>query len=132
MIRGNKEYRTGDWQGYWDQDFEAEITFEKPMKLSEVGLGCLSDMKSWIFTPSTVSFVVTYEGESDKSGYSIVNNQETELEMPPPHHDYSIKLDHQKLVKKIWVKANTSGNCPDWHLGAGNPTWLFVDEIFYK
>ena len=33
---------------------------------------------------------------------------------------------HARYVKLI---AKNPGPCPDWHPGAGSPSWVFVDEI---
>jgi len=32
----------------------------------------------------------------------------------------------------IHVTAKSQGLCPDWHVGAGNPGWIFADEIWTK
>ena len=45
--------------------------------------------------------------------------------------NYTIKLTNTK-AKYIKVKALNYGICPEWHLGAGGKTWLFVDEIAIK
>jgi hypothetical protein len=35
-------------------------------------------------------------------------------------------------TRYIKIVAVNRGPCPDWHLGAGNPTWIFADEIDFK
>jgi hypothetical protein len=30
------------------------------------------------------------------------------------------------------VRVKPTKKCPDWHLGVGNPTWLFLDEITFE
>ena len=42
----------------------------------------------------------------------------------------SVKL--QRPSKKIKIAAKSIGPCPDWHLGAGGESWLFLDEIDVK
>jgi len=32
-------------------------------------------------------------------------------------------------ARYIKVKAKNIGTCPEWHSGAGNPAWIFADEI---
>ena len=46
-------------------------------------------------------------------------------------NDYTLKLSKTK-TRYIKVKAENYGICPDWHLGAGGKTWLFVDELTIK
>ena len=43
-------------------------------------------------------------------------------------NDYTLKLTNTK-AQYIKVKANNYGVCPEWHLGSGGKTWLFVDEL---
>ena len=35
------------------------------------------------------------------------------------------------LIRAIYIKivAENYGICPEWHLGSGGDTWLFLDEI---
>ena len=34
-----------------------------------------------------------------------------------------------KKARYIKIIAKNSGNCPDWHKGAGEKSWIFADEI---
>jgi hypothetical protein len=46
-------------------------------------------------------------------------------------HDFVVKgID--KKIRFIHVTATSSGACPDWHVGAGNPSWIFADEIWTR
>ena len=131
-IRGGNEFRTGDWQGYWAQDVVAEINFKNSISLSEIGIGCLSDMKSWIFFPSEVEIEISYDGLSFESIGTIKLEEITSNDMPPNHRDFKINTNTSRTIKKIRVTAKNFGTCPEWHLGNGNDTWLFVDEIFFN
>ncbi len=131
-IRGGNEYRTGDWQGYWAQDIMVELTFKNPRTISELALGCLEDTKSWIFLPNAVVF----EGSTDGVNFEIlgINKQihTATSNRPPIVKDFKWTIEQAKAFKKIRVTALNYGKCPVWHLGAGNDTWLFVDEIVLK
>ena len=35
-------------------------------------------------------------------------------------------------VKAIRYTIKNQGICPAWHLGAGNPTWIFLDELLFE
>lgn len=55
----------------------------------------------------------------------------------PDNIEGSLQKDFELNVKNlkaryIKIKAENYGVCPDWHLGAGGKTWIFVDEITIK
>jgi len=131
-IRGGKEYRTGDWQGYWAQDLQVELSFKKPRELNEIGIGCLEDTKSWIFLPNAVIIEGTVDGVNfEVIGINKLIHTATEV-VPANIKDFTIKTEKPKAYKKIRITALNYGKCPEWHLGAGNDTWLFVDEIVLR
>lgn len=131
-TRGGDEYRTGDWQGYWAQDVIAEVSFDKPRELTTIGLGALSDMKSWIFLPSEIEFQVSYNGKDFKTLETIKVKTPVKEDMYPNHQDFETYTNSTQGIVKIRVIAKNHGKCPEWHLGNGNDTWLFVDEIYFK
>lgn len=129
-IRGGKDFRTGQWQGYDNQDFEAIVDFDDNKMIHKIGIGFLQDIKSWIWMPTEVEFLVAGENKvfhsvgikkcltaDDKYG-SIIENIEIEIE--------------KQKVKYIKIKAKTYGEIPDWHLGAGGEAWIFTDEIYWE
>ena len=128
-IIGGNEYRTGDWQGYWAQDLVAEVSFTEPRELSEIGIGLLSDMKSWIFLPKEVVFEVSYDGTSFAERFVCKQTPEPEESMYPHRIQVNIPMGSTAPIHKIRITAKNHGKCPEWHLGNGNDTWIFADEI---
>lgn len=144
-VRGGREFRTGDWQGFDNQDLITEVTFEKPRVLSEIGISCLQDMKSWIFFPSSVLIEVSYDGITFEklplieTNAAIVSNTSSNQSIPsfttyvgPMNKEFFVKSDSTKAISAIRVTAKNFGKCPNWHLGAGNNTWLFADELIFR
>ncbi len=128
-IRGNNEFRTGDWQGYLAQDIIAEVSFDSPRHLTTLGIGCLSDMKSWIFLPREVLIEASYDGNEFVKLGTIKQNEEKESDLPPHQVDYTINVKTSQSFKKIRFTVRSTGKCPKWHLATGNDTWMFVDEL---
>jgi predicted alpha-1,2-mannosidase len=131
-ISGGSEYRTGDWQGYWDTDFEAEIVFAKPKDINKIEIGFLSDMKSWIFLPEKVSVQVSHDGKTFTEPIELELNEEIESDMYPHRKTVTINIDTSEKIRIIKVLVSPRPTCPEWHLGSGNPTWLFLDEISFE
>jgi hypothetical protein len=131
-ISGGNEFRTGDWQGYWAQDITLEVSFDGGRSLSEIGIGCLSDMKSWIFLPKEVVFEVSSDGVNFVEVGKTQITAETEADMPAHKEVYSAALGSPEKYTKVRITVKNFGKCPEWHLGDGNDTWLFVDELILK
>jgi predicted alpha-1,2-mannosidase len=144
-IYGGAEFRTGEFQGFWAQDVVSEVTFVKPKKLTEIGLSCIQDMKSWIFFPSEIQMEISTDGEhfqALKTIYTNVpfaSNTVTQEMIPsfstyvgPMHRQFFRTIDSPVEIKKLRITAKNFGKCPDWHLGFGNDTWLFIDELIMR
>lgn len=146
-IQGTNEFRTGDYQGFWAQDLVAEVNFESPRILKEIGLSCIQDMKSWIFYPSSIQVEVSYDGinfeklplitsgETNQVLDGIVINKEIPMfsgYVGPTNQDFYVRTNSNRPIMKIRVIAKNYGKCPAWHLGAGSDTWLFADELIFR
>ena len=126
QIRGGNDFRTGAWQGYYDTDLEVSIDFKKKKKIESIQMRFLQDIRSWVWFPSEVTFMISDDG---KNWYPIHTAKNT-----APIDEYGSitqEFGFEKVLKTQYLKvtAKNRGICPDWHLGAGNPTWIFADEI---
>ncbi|PCJ81449.1 MAG: hypothetical protein COA49_04970 [Bacteroidetes bacterium] len=127
-LKGGNEYRTGDWQGFYDSPFEATIDLGAMKSISGMSLGCIQDIRPWIWLPESVEFFTSNDGVNftlfDKVTHDIDENNYSKI----VHRfitENSIPITHARYVR---VKANSTGPIPNWHLGAGNNRWTFVDE----
>lgn len=130
-IRGGKEFRTGEWQGFWAQDVDVEVSFIKEMSIRSIEIGLLSDRKSWIFLPKEIQLKISYDGEKYEVEKIIPIEDEPYSEMRPHRVEIRHLLQSDQPVKKVKLVAENYGKCPDWHEGAGNDTWIFIDEISF-
>lgn len=131
-IIGTSEYRTGDWQGYWDQDLNFSVSFDQPRNIDQIELGFLSDMKSWIFLPSSLNVEISEDGVNFEALNLLSFTPESSADMAPHRVSKSLKVNRIRPIKAVRILAAPVSTCPEWHLGQGNPTWLFVDEISFK
>lgn len=131
-VQGDVEFRTGDYQGFWAQDITAVVHFDSPRAIKNVRVGFLSDMKSWIFLPESVSLYTSVDGKNWVHLRDETLKQETEGDMKPHKYVFRSERDSAQPCIALKVVVKHTQNCPDWHLGAGNDTWLFMDEISFE
>ncbi len=128
-LRGGKDFRTGEWQGFQEQDLLATLDLGRPMRLRRLGLGVLQDTKSWIWYPSEVTFAVS-TNQRQWSTLTVTNPVSREAEGALTQDLWTEAFD--KRVRYVKVIATSAGPCPEWHPGAGRPSWIFVDEILVE
>ena len=131
-LRGGDEYRTGDWQGYYATPFEATIDLGKSKTITSMTLGCIQDIRPWIWLPENVEFFTSTDGVNFELLERVTHNV---LEDDYENQVFRFKTNSMiSDVRFVRVKANPRGLIPEWHLGAGFDRWTFVDEweITYK
>ncbi len=126
---GGADFRTGQWQGYHQVDFEAIVDLGKIEEFEKLSTNCLQDQNSWIWMPEWVEYSISQDGKNfEKIGK--VNN-----EVDPKHDGPIIKeftLNKKTKARYIKVVAKNKGLCPEWHKGAGGQAWIFTDEILIE
>jgi hypothetical protein len=128
-LRGGKDFRTGFWQGYFGKDIIATVDLGEEKEIKYLAAGFLEEIKPWIWFPKEVIFEVSGDGENFKTAAIIKNDG--------PVDDYEIKVrdfsaDVNARARYIRLSAKNFGTIPQWHLGKGNPSWLFIDEIIIR
>lgn len=114
------------WSGFYGKDFEVTLDFGKEISVSNVSLGFLGDYTSWIQTPSEVEVFIS----SDDKNFRSVKKKDLGKMTNLTGHTVQLNFDITKSnARYIKIKAKNQGILPEGHPSAGNPSWIFVDEI---
>ena len=124
--RGSNNFRVGTWQGYHGVDLIATVDLSEVQEINRLAGSFLQDQKSWIFMPEQVEFFVSNDGKNFKSVGVVKNHISQETEEPVLHEFDINKKMSARYIKMVAKKIDA---CPDWHVGAGEPGWIFCDEI---
>ena len=129
-IRGDVNWRKGEWHGYQGQNFEAIIDFKSPQQITSLSSTYLQDSKAWILMPSKVEY------------YASMNNKDFILlktidnDIDPKDEKVQLKDFTTEILpteaRYIKVKAYYYGKLPEWHQGAGGEAYIFIDEVSAK
>jgi hypothetical protein len=128
-LTGGQEFRNGLWQGYYGKDFEAVIDLGNNQKVHAVSAGFLQDIRPWIWLPASVEFSYSTNGNDFKS----IGKTKPDIAID----DYTVQRKELGITcnvsaRYIKIKAESFGVIPGWHLGHGNPSWIFVDEVIIE
>lgn len=124
--RGGDNFRTGVWQGYHGVDLVATVDLGTKMKVNRLAGSFLQEAGAWIFMPKEVEFFVSNDGKQFRSVGKVKND------IPEDEDGAFIQeLGVRPRCEARYVKmaAKTIGTCPEWHVGVGQPAWIFCDEF---
>jgi hexosaminidase len=126
-LRGTVDFRQGNWQGFLGNNLDVIIDLGSIQPVKTAFITFLQSTKSWIFFPDSVTFSLSSDGKK----FHSINEQ---LNMDPKKIDETvIKQFSQPFpetpARYVRVRAKSTGVCPPWHEGKGEPCWLFADEI---
>ncbi|MFP2997375.1 c-type cytochrome domain-containing protein [Spongiivirga sp. MCCC 1A20706] len=122
-------FSDGKWTGYNGVDLNCIIDLGEIKSVDNISISSLEDVGSWIFFPKEL---IVYASNNENANFKKVGSvpisrkgeggvaelKKVTLAMPETEARYF------KVVVKNY------GKLPSWHPGAGNPSWLFVDEVY--
>jgi hexosaminidase len=120
--------KSSEFLGFNGTDLDATIDLGKEMDVSNIIVHVLKQPGSWIYLPKQVE--VTYLPFIDTNIISRHPPQEiVTVNINPDEEINKIEIKKEKNCRYIQIKAKNYGIIPQGQPGAGNPAWLFVDEI---
>jgi len=126
-LRGIENYRIGGWQGF-TTDCEVVIDLREVKSVSRVGAGCLEEQRAWIFYPSAIEVYVSDDGKN----YKRFGSQSFKVERTDGAHFKDVEVKGNAKARYVKIVIKNYGKLPEWHLSAGQQSWLFVDEVWVK
>ena len=128
-VLGTQDYRTGTWQGYWNEDLIATVDLGSAKAISTVEVNFLQNQGAWIFYPTAVECLVSTDGKTFTSVDTLkINAASRDEEDLIKNTAFNIPTGNYRYVKII---AEKMGELPEWHLGYPDDgrSWIFADEI---
>jgi hypothetical protein len=125
-IFGGRTFSSG-WLGYRGEDMIIEISPPSPVTVSRISMNFLCDHVSWIFLPEEIRIEVSADGKRyDTVAEGQYPTTGFDQDITPVYMQFDIP---ETTAGKIRITAVSIKKCPEWHRGAGMPSWIFCDEI---
>jgi hypothetical protein len=128
-VLGGITFRLGSWLGFNGQHVSAVVDLGAVVPVTSVSLGAHQDQINWIFHPSSVAF----EGSVDGVHWIDLGSADASTEPRTGgflREDFTVSVDAD--VRYVRAKAESILICPSWHVGAGQPAFMFVDELIVR
>ncbi len=130
FVKGENWFRSGLWQGYQAQDFEAVVDLKEVKEINLINARFLHDTEPWVFLPKKVMYSVSTDGRNFSKVKELKPQTNEDVEGSiVEEFVYETGGINARYVK-VW--AESYGVLPEWHISAGEGSWMFIDEIEIK
>jgi hypothetical protein len=126
-LKGTGSFRDGRWQGYQGQDLDLQIDLKERTAVHKVSVDFLQNSYSWILLPKDVEIFVSEDGINFKSVVQV-NHEIPRMTNETIIHNFNADLKNIN-TRYLRIIAHNPGPLPEAHHAAGNPSFIFADEI---
>jgi hypothetical protein len=122
-------YTSKTWLGFRQDTVSIVIALNKKQRIRAVLFNLLQDYRSWIFFPNKVE---VYSGVN--TSVTMVKEAEmlfTAREGVDANVSMPFIINFEKAIKTDVIKLQLYllKQIPDWHVGKGQSSWIFIDEV---
>ncbi len=128
-LTGDTNYKTGRWLGFQGKDLDAAIDLKQPVEISQVAFNTNVVKGDWIMGAAGVTVKVSEDGKNFKE---VVSKTIPSLKQSDKDGIYPQEITFAPVKARYVEVIIKSDKLPAWHGGAGNPAYLFVDEIIIQ
>ena len=130
-LRGDFNYSTGYWLGFFDEPMDITIDLGESTPISSVKIGVMIQVGEYVFPPTkiTVWTATGKNGEFVKQGETSIPLATADIKDGLAEYSCQFKEVEADRVK---VLVNTTSCIPDWHGARTEKGHLFVDEVIVE
>jgi hexosaminidase len=119
-ITAQQKRVSTEWLG-WREDVTITVDLGSEQDVRTVGIGALNETYSWIHLPEQVEFSTSSDGKT------FALHGSAKVKSAVGRNAYKFDLGSKTRYVRFTVKH--AGKIPEGFPGAGNPAWMFLDEI---
>ena len=127
IVANESRFSDGEWLAWEGKDIDATLSFAMPTTISKISTRFYNSRGSWIHLPISVEVLGSQDGKTyTRLGMlqNLDNSKEGAVTV-----SFEIKPTTVQYMKLVARPVTT---IPAGFAGAGNPSWLFMDELIVK
>ena len=119
-LKGSGSHGDGEWLGFTPDPMIASIDLGEVTDINTISINFMESQASWIFLPEKLKVEISDDGENYQEIINITDCSDENV------------FEINQKAKIVKVSATPVQSLPSDHIGAGNPGWLFCDEIIIE
>lgn len=119
------------WLGFYGDTLDAVISLGATDTVGHISMDFYFYPLSWIFLPQQIDFYIS----NDKSNWRLVGRhtpENPEILATPMIVTFNTDLPKPTQARYLRIVATPLPCIPEWHRAAGQPTWIFTDEVIVE
>lgn len=125
----NKRYGDKEWLGFWGDDIEITIEFDKPTEINSISTRFHNGNGQWIYAPQLIAAKIILEDEGVMANKFMTDSNKNTIIVPLK---MEFNTQSKMIVKKVVLIIPNYGKIPEGKQGAGHKAWTFIDEIIVE
>lgn len=123
---GSDDLSDGSWSGFNGADVTIICELSAVKSVEQVHVSVLNNPGRWIIVPDEVKVAISDNGYDyiEYGGISVTPSYDTSK-----RESLLLTVNGKKSGRFIKITLYNAGVLPQEHPGAGNPSWIFLDEI---
>lgn len=127
-LRGSNRHSDFEWVGWYNTNGDFIVDLEKTTSIYGLKIGTIINFGMGVHLPREVIIAVS----QDNLSYTEIGKQNFNDDQIFRQTTSVIDINFEDLNAKaryVKVMFSNPGNCPNKHVRAGMPTWIYFDEI---
>ena len=131
LVKGTTRFTDGSWLGWEGENVAAVLDLGEDKEVSGVSVSALESTGSWIFFPKGIKVSTSSDGQNFEE---IISSNYPVAEVPNEGDlkNFVEKFPAPVNARFLKIEVQNTGKNPDWHPGAGQSCWVFLDEIIVE
>ncbi len=128
LKEGSLAFKDGRWTGFLGYDLNTTVDLGSEKRIDKISINCLENVGNWIMLPTSLELYASSQEDKgfQKVGELAIKREDTDNVPFVKRYTLDIPETTSRFFKII---VKNPGVLPPWHDGAGQASWIFVDEI---
>lgn len=130
-LKGNKNYNTGRWIAFKENEMDVTIDLGQTSEFSTVSFSTCVNKEDWVFDARSAEVEISDNGNTFTKVF-----EETYPKMKSEDsngvYEHHLKLENAVKTRYVRIRVHPENSIPAWHDAKGNRGLMFVDEIMLE